>query len=185
MQNIKSKTCNICRVEKPITDFHKSKSQKFGVTSICKICACAKAKEWKLNNPDKVLINRKKPTEVLKNRERAKEWAKNNPEKYKERQDKYRIENADALKAKKSNYQKENWDARKNYHKKWCNKNQKHVRTYCKTQLARSRKNLDDWYIRSMLSQNSTLKSSDIPQGLVEAKKEQIKIKRLINELSN
>lgn len=185
MQNIKSKTCNICRVEKPITDFHKSKNQKFGVKSFCKKCACAKTKEWKLNNPDKVLINRKKPTEVLKNRERAKRWAKNNPEKYKENQDRYRIENAKELKALKSIYQKETRKERLVSHKKWRDKNNSHVRDYNKRQLAKSRENLDDWYIRSMLSQNSTLKSSDIPHELVEAKKEQIKIKRLINELSN
>ena len=50
------KTCTCCKVEKSITEFYKSKTQKYGVNSRCKKCAINVAKEWAKSNPDKRLV---------------------------------------------------------------------------------------------------------------------------------
>ena len=50
------KTCTCCRLEKNVTEFHISKTQKYGVSSRCKKCASAKAREWALANRDKRLV---------------------------------------------------------------------------------------------------------------------------------
>jgi hypothetical protein len=42
--------------------------------------------------------------------------------------------------------------------------------------------NLSDSYVRQMFCENSELKHSDIPQCMVEARRELIKLKRAINE---
>jgi len=62
------RTCNDCKVEKPLTDFSKSKSRKLGYQYTCKNCNNARAKRWYLNNVDKA-------------KDRIREWKKNNPDK--------------------------------------------------------------------------------------------------------
>lgn len=52
--SIPTKTCNKCRVEKPLTDFyrHKSTRDKRGVT--CKPCSAEALREWRVRNPDRM-----------------------------------------------------------------------------------------------------------------------------------
>ena len=72
-------------VEVPITEFHKTKGGKHGVSSICKPCAVDEAKEWRENHPEKF------KTIIAKSRIKRKEeirvynlvYVKENPEKIK------------------------------------------------------------------------------------------------------
>ena len=50
--------------------------------------------------------------------------------------------------------------------------------------MRRQRNKLNDAYVRRMLAQSVGLKAADIPQPLVEAQRELLKIKRYIREHS-
>ena len=53
------KVCNTCEVEKPLEEFHKHKSGKFGRNSRCKKCAYKKRREHWVNNRDKYVESSK------------------------------------------------------------------------------------------------------------------------------
>jgi 5-methylcytosine-specific restriction endonuclease McrA len=76
------KNCNICSVEKNLTDFYKSKSSKDGLESFCKVCKNEKSKKIYLKNKEHRLLQSK--LYYYSNQERQREvknnWKKNNPE---------------------------------------------------------------------------------------------------------
>lgn len=49
------KTCSKCNVEKPLTDFNKSRSQRDGLQALCKPCHRNFSSKWNKENRDKVL----------------------------------------------------------------------------------------------------------------------------------
>ena len=59
------KTCRSCGVEKPFSEFIKDKNRPDGHYVYCKLCNAARRKEkqyykdWRKNNPDKVVKNRR------------------------------------------------------------------------------------------------------------------------------
>jgi ABC-type nitrate/sulfonate/bicarbonate transport system substrate-binding protein len=77
--------------------------------------------------------------------------------------------NAETVKARAVEWQKANPDKR---------------RDVCRENMARQRGKLNDNYVRRMLAQSIGLKAADIPQPLVEAQRELLKIKRYIREHS-
>ena len=77
--------------------------------------------------------------------------------------------NAEAVKARAVEWAKANPDKR---------------RDVCRENMARQRNKLNDAYVRRMLAQSIGLKVNAIPQPLVEAQRELLKIKRYIREHS-
>jgi len=77
--------------------------------------------------------------------------------------------NAETVKARAVEWQKANPDKR---------------RDVCRENMARQRNKLNDAYVRRMLAQSIGLKAAEIPQPLVEAQRELLKIKRYIREHS-
>ena len=77
--------------------------------------------------------------------------------------------NAETVKARAVEWQKANPDKR---------------RDVCRENMTRQRNKLNDAYVRRMLAQSMGLKAADIPQPLVEAQRELLKIKRYIREHS-
>jgi hypothetical protein len=77
--------------------------------------------------------------------------------------------NAETVKARAVEWQKSNPDKR---------------RDVSRENKARQRNKLNDAYVRRMLAQSIGLKAADIPQPLVEAQRELVKIKRYIRENS-
>jgi hypothetical protein len=49
------KTCNRCHNSKPLNEFCKNKTAKFGVSSSCKVCQSAYNKEYRQKNRDSLL----------------------------------------------------------------------------------------------------------------------------------
>jgi len=45
------KCCNVCALKKELFEFHKNSSRKDGHTETCKLCANARAKKWRAENP--------------------------------------------------------------------------------------------------------------------------------------
>lgn len=81
------KACKDCKVEKPLSEYHKNKNTKDGVTIICKPCATARSRKWQSANPEKVrAVGRKNYAKNLeqsrtKRRERVRRWYAKHPEK--------------------------------------------------------------------------------------------------------
>lgn len=66
----------------------------------------------------------------------------------------------------------------------WAKANPDKRRNVCRENMARQRNKLNDAYVRRMLAQSIGLKAKAIPQSLVEAQRELLKIKRYIREHS-
>ena len=66
----------------------------------------------------------------------------------------------------------------------WAKANPDTRRDVCRENMARQRGKLNDAYVRRMLAASMGLKSADIPQTLVDAQRELLKIKRYISENS-
>jgi len=47
------KSCRVCNIEKPRTDFVRNKAFSSGFDTICLICSREKVKQWRKNNPEK------------------------------------------------------------------------------------------------------------------------------------
>lgn len=58
MIEITKKSCFICKLEKPTSDFHKHKTR--GFQTYCKKCSTIKSVSWAKRNNDKVVVSRKK-----------------------------------------------------------------------------------------------------------------------------
>lgn len=67
---------------------------------------------------------------------------------------------------------------------KWTKANPDKRQEVCKENMARQRGKLNDAYVRRMLAQSIGLQSAAIPQPLVEAQRELLKIKRYLREHS-
>ena len=66
----------------------------------------------------------------------------------------------------------------------WTQANPEKRRDVNRENMAHQRGKLTDAYVRRMLAQSIGLKATDIPQSLVEAQRELLKIKRHIREHS-
>jgi len=64
----------------------------------------------------------------------------------------------------------------------WTAANPEKRRDVCKENMARQRDKLSTAYVRRMLAASVNLKAKDIPDALVEAQRELLKLKRAINE---
>lgn len=87
-----TKICAGCRATKPISDFHKNRSNKDGLQIYCKPCMCAKNQES---------ADRHRESKQSRNRAQRAEWRKANPEKA------------------KAEYRDWYYGKGKGYHKKW------------------------------------------------------------------
>ncbi len=73
-----TKVCNECGIEKPLSEYHKHKIEKDGRCSVCKLCRCKAASNWRKNNHKKVKESYKKF-----GKEYNKKYKQENPDKYK------------------------------------------------------------------------------------------------------
>lgn len=58
-ENITSKICTLCNIEKEFEEFHTSKNGKYGYNSQCKDCVNAKGRKFKTDNREAILTQRK------------------------------------------------------------------------------------------------------------------------------
>lgn len=132
-----------------------------------------KRKQWELKNKKK--IRQRGIQYRLENKERIKQWFLQNKEKVKKRKKQYRLDNIERLKLEsKLRYSKEGNRNKKQYYLK----NRKKIVQY---RLEETKK-LSDSVVKNYLARKSNLKPLDIPQGLMESKRLQLKIYRFLNE---
>lgn len=94
------KSCSCCKIEKPLTDFHKQVRTLDGYRSACKSCRSIKSKEYR---EKQLLIDPNFKKEYLKeyyekNKDKQREKQREYTATHKEERKKYLLENRDALK---------------------------------------------------------------------------------------
>ena len=128
-----------------------------------------------------------------KEKERKKKYYEANKEKIKERCKKYREENKEKIKERQRKCYEVTIEKRLEYGKKYKEANkekllEKSKKYYWKNKARVSKRNkeirddLSDSYVKRILIDRTDLTHKDIPQGLIEAERELIKIRRLIRE---
>lgn len=155
-----TKRCSTCSETKPISDFNKQSAAKDGIRSFCRKCQAKKFKIYRQNNKEKIRI-------------RQKSYCANSKAKRKQ----YRSENKQRILEQAKKYRTQNREKIRELQKKFIPIHREYVR--------RHRLELKDHYLRELITKgNKTFKQTKIPQSLINLKREEIKIKRLIKELT-
>lgn len=74
--------CNVCKVNKPFSDFFRNKKFPGGIAYTCKPCNMEAALRWKLENPERWLQNQRRyaANNAARKGKLAKQWALDNPD---------------------------------------------------------------------------------------------------------
>ena len=130
----------------------------------------AKRKEYYEANKEKIIAKGKVYVEA--NREKTlaykKQWYQDNKEQFLIKVKEYKEKNKEHLEAAR---------------KVWLLANHEHVKDVKKAYVKKQIDMVSDYYVRTKLRKGTALKSKDIPQELVEAKRLNILIKRKLNEI--
>lgn len=107
---LKSKICSKCHIEKLFNEFHKSTTGRFGLASICKVCAKRLKAEYQKNNVEKIKAYGKHYRETHKEQRKDSQlrYRKNNPEQYKAAILAWRDANPEKVKALRKAYNEKN-----------------------------------------------------------------------------
>lgn len=118
------KICKTCLLEKDCVEFSKHKKTKDNLQSSCRKCMTEKAVLWKLNNPDKVKVNKKNyyNKHRVKNKESIKKYAYD-----------WRNNNKDKI----SRYNSEWSFKNKDYQREYRNKNKGYISKYFKDRISK------------------------------------------------
>jgi hypothetical protein len=103
-----SKVCTLCKQEKLLEDFNKSKIGKYGRKPRCRSCQSKEKKAYDLKNKEKI---------------RIKDKAYRNSEKGKETRKRYVEKNREAIKAYKRNYDADNIEKIREQQRSWAKNN--------------------------------------------------------------
>jgi hypothetical protein len=125
MNDIKTKFCPKCKVEKSINEFYKRPDCKNGFRYQCKICFNRQTKQYSLENPEKVK-QQKKQWEIKnldETKKRKKKYYIEKIDEIKKQQKQYRTNNPEKIKENNNNFNLKNPDYRKKYYKQWYIKN--------------------------------------------------------------
>lgn len=189
------KTCCKCKTEKPVTEFHKNKSNKDGLQFKCKVCRKEAAAIWHLLHKNvsaarAVSYNSKNAAKVAK---RQKAWYLKNRERCLQASRDYRKIN----KAKGSAYATA-WAAANPERKREINRRSKKVqavvrkndpllyaayRDWHKNNYKKNCESLSDRYIKDLIFRTGGIQANSITYELIEAKRLHIQLVRKLKEL--
>jgi len=98
---METKKCTKCKQVKPVSDFHKDKGKKDGLSWHCKLCAKAKVKEWQQNNRERVNNgqNKRRNANPEKHRAYKRKWNKSHLDSVKKTVGSYRKNNPERVRA--------------------------------------------------------------------------------------
>jgi len=203
--SILTKVCIACNTEQPKSEFYKYENH---IHSKCKACSIAGYYKYVAENTEAVKEYRKKYYQANKERLTAymREYVKNNPEKVKEMGKAWRENNPDKVLQARKNYVERNRDKISERNKqRWKNlwrtnpdqirakKREDYVRrrdyilAYNRKIAKQAVAEISDAYVIHLLSNHvpKGMNVADIPEALIEAKRLQLKIRRMTNEISN
>lgn len=165
----KKRQCKECLDVKNISDFYKRKNGIYGINRRCKECLSIYKKKYRVKNRNNLIEKEKqwRDSNPEKLRRYEKKWKQLNPEKLKIKQQKFRKKYRQKLRIKSANRRNKN-----------LSKHRKMSREY----HVKIAKNLNDVYIKRLITKRSSLKPDDITEDLIKTKRLIIKLKR---ELKN
>ena len=153
-----SKLCNKCYKEKELTAFHKNRSSKDGHQTFCSACKSKSDREYREKNKDSLKV--KKSEYYYRNREailvKSKKWWDEGGSKICAEYHRHKLETDEEYRARAFNYS--------NLWKK------------------RQKEILSDYYILELILKGNGLEREDIPQELIEAKRQHIQLKRNLQD---
>jgi len=126
------KKCNKCNVEKSLSEFHKCKTFKDGLTYDCKECRKVIDKKY----------NKKYRKKIKEHNEK---YYKENKEKLKERNEKYYKENKEKIIEYNLKYIKENKERIQNQQKQWYKENKEKIQKKQKQWYKKNKERLNEY----------------------------------------
>lgn len=115
--HLRAKTCTKCGEVKPVSEFGKRKSCKFGINSECLVCTYLRGLQYAKDNSEKVKLQRAEHYQANRDTIIANARA-------------YAIENKEATKAKGANWRANNKEKAASYSKDWRSNNAGKGRAY-------------------------------------------------------
>ncbi len=159
------KICTKCNEVKPLSDYSAKFDGKYGYNSRCKVCELLRGKKYKEENKEKIsrknkIYNKKNKKKLVKAR---KVYYLKNREKELERSSKWKRENRESERVRINEWRKENPIKAK---------------TSSKREAKEHVKNLTNSYMKKLLCRDLLLTYQEMPIGLLELKRTQIKLAR-------
>lgn len=192
------KTCKDCMTCLPAESFAKNAKNNDGLYTYCRTCAARRRKayrqanpekdrEWAAKNRNRINARRKgkrKPA-TEKDLERVRAWHAANREHVREQKRRRYEENKEAILAKQRVYYEQNRERIINRNRKPPEENRAHVKAWVeanpekrRAMLQRQRDRMINSYVRRLLIKGTNLSTTDLPQGIINAKREQLRILR-------
>lgn len=175
-EEIKTKVCTKCGEEKPETTeyFHRNKSCRAGLSSICKECRNKAVRRWRSENTEK---------EREKAREAVKRWRAKNPEKAREKarenDRRWKAKNPEKVRETYRRWRAENLEKERERGRRWYAENlEKEMEAG-----RRYRNELAPCYLKSLISAKYDIDRSEIGDELINAKRREIKYYRQLKQL--
>ena len=173
------KKCGKCKKDKDKSFYSKNSNKKDKLHTWCKECCAEYISNYRTIHKDKIILDQKKYR--LNNKEKAAAYIKE-----------YRLANKEKIAAKVKQYRLANlkriYEINKKYHISNPEKRKQYTLNYRGLSLERGRNErltLSDKYVRELLcGKQKGLVSKMWPISLVQAKREQILIKRKLKELN-
>jgi len=164
---MQTKKCSKCGEVKAVSEFYKDKYSKDGVRSSCKEC---KKQYYKANN-EKILGQKK-------------QHYKANKKKIKKYNKQYQQANKEKIKEHRKQYYQANKEQIKEYNKQYYQANNEQIIEQKKQYDQDNINKLGDTYIKDIIRKqtNGMLKASDMPEELIELKRNNIILKRKIKD---
>ena len=138
--------------------------------------------EWKKRNPEKVAAQ--KHRHYMRHREaimeRVARWISNNKERHAKYARKWDVEHPEIMRAASRKYRQANRDLVLQRLREWYYSNPERAGEITKRSQRKHRRDLDDCYVITCLLRRTRLTVDDLPKMLIEAKREEIKLKRLV-----
>lgn len=173
---VTTKVCGKCKVEKLVMLFCKDKSRKDGLSNSCRDCGNKKNSEYYKNNKEKILDLQKEKGYVERKRVCQRTYYANNKEKISIKNKNYREANKDKIIIKARVFNSTNRIEANAYARAYRNKNRDYFLSYSANRRKYGIDNLTDAYVVSTLK----IKLSKCPQELIELKRINLLITREI-----
>ena len=139
-------------------------------------------KKWARENKEKVNKLKRKYywKDVDKKRLQNKAWRLKNKDKIKKQRDSLSLKEKEKTKEQQKVYYKKNKANLREKAKKYYYKNRNEILQKESIISKKNSEKLTDRYIKNLLIKGSVLSSSDIPQWLIDAKRDEIKLQRIV-----
>lgn len=130
------------------------------------------------------------PEEKERKKAYFRQWYQKNRERIIAKSRAWELANPEAAAERKRAYAKRHPDRIKESQRKYYTKPETREKqrgdparlAYCRKRGAKNTETLSDEYVRRVMAQHMSIKGSELPQALVDAHRELMKLKRLLNE---